>query len=389
MTAHSAVRRAHLFELIAAIAALAAALPAALPAPAAGATYGTDPLNISVSPSGRPADGASGGPSISGDDRFARLAAFHSDATNLVGGDTNAERDIFVWRRPRGEAGLRLDRPGLGRLTRISVSTAGAQADGPSESPQLDGSISRAPHCVVFQSRATNLAAGDRARDWDVYLRDLRSGRTRLISRGVRDATEPTISGDCRRVAFTAGGAVYTASAKRPRPRRFRAGSQADYSFDGRALAWVHAGTVRLRWAGRTIKIARGGSPKVSNAAKRRRAVGFERSGTVRMATLSKRGVTGSALVTSGPGALAGVTAYASHRGIVVFALRDALYYLNRNTGNTDDLAYSAATIAEADCSARANFVVFSAPSGKRFVGEGNGAVQDVWIKHLVDGRRL
>lgn len=356
---------------------------------AEAAIYGTDPLNIAVSPAGLPANGASGGPALSGDNRFARYAAFHSDASNLVAGDTNESRDIFVWRRPRGSAGLRLDRSGLGKLVRASVSTAGAQANGPSTNAQLDGSLQRAPHCVVFESRATNLSAGDRATDSDIYLRDLRSGRTRLISRGVSEATDPTISGDCRLVAFTADGHVYTAKTRRPRPRRFRAGGDADYSYDGRALAWSHSGTVRLRWSGRTIAVGRGTAPRVSDAARRRRVVGLERHGQVVMVTLSKRGVTGSTLVTSGPGALGGVTAFAADRGIVVFGLGSSLYYLNRHTGNSDDLAHALAPIIEADASARANFVVFTAPMGIGFIGDGNGSIPDIWIKHVVDGRRL
>lgn len=375
-------------QALAALTFVAAALACVSPA-ATAAIYGSDPLNISVGPGGEAGNGPSGGAAISGDNRFARLAAFHSDANNLTSGDANGQRDVFVWRRPRGSAGLTLDHPGAGVLSRVSVSTAGAQANGQSQNPALDGSITRAPHCVVFESRATNLSSGDRSPDWDVYLRDLRRGRTKLVSRGVSDAAEPTISGDCRRVAFTANGDVFTASARRPRPRRFRAGSQPDYSYDGRALAWQHAGRVRLRWSGQTISIGRGNSPKVSDAANRRRVVGYQSGGAVRMAIAGKRGVSSRRIVTRGPGALVGVTAFAADRGIIVFGLRSSVYYLNRNTGNKDDLAHSYSSISDADASARANFVTFAAAGGDDFVGDGNGSVQDVWIKHLVDGRRL
>lgn len=376
--------------LVALTVVLAFTLGAACSAGAArAAIYGSDPLNISVGPGGEAADGASGGAAISGDNRFARLAAFHSDATNLAGGDTNAARDVFVWRRPRGSAGLALDRPGLGRLTRVSVSTAGAQADGPSQNPALDGNIKRAPHCVVFESRATNLSSGDRTPDWDIYLRDLRRGRTRLISRGLTDATQPTISGDCRRIAFTAGGRIHTALARRPRPHRLRAGTAPDYSYDGRALAWQHDGRIKLRWSGSTIDIGTGTTPKVSDAAHRRRVVGYQNNGIVRMAIANKRRVASRRTVTPGPGTLAGVTAFAADRGIIVFALRSSLYYLNRHTGNKDDLAHASSTIEQADASARANFVTFTATGGADFIGDGNGATPDVYIKHLVDGRRL
>ncbi|MFY9489040.1 MAG: hypothetical protein WAP35_10165 [Solirubrobacterales bacterium] len=51
--------------------------------------FGTYPLSISVGPNGEAASGASGAPSGSGDNRYARLAAFHSDAGNLIAGDGN------------------------------------------------------------------------------------------------------------------------------------------------------------------------------------------------------------------------------------------------------------------------------------------------------------
>ena len=48
---------------------------------------------VSVSSAGAQGDGSSGGASISADGRF---VAFPSNATNLVGGDTNGFEDVFV-----------------------------------------------------------------------------------------------------------------------------------------------------------------------------------------------------------------------------------------------------------------------------------------------------
>src|SRR3954468_2050037 len=48
------------------------------------------------------ADGASDHPAFSQDNRNARLLAFDSDATNLVAGDHNGMRDVFVMYRNRG-----------------------------------------------------------------------------------------------------------------------------------------------------------------------------------------------------------------------------------------------------------------------------------------------
>jgi hypothetical protein len=101
-------------------AALAAFIALALPGSASAGIFGTDPLNISLAPSGAPANGSSGAPAVSGDNRKTRYVAFYSDATNLVGDDTNAARDIFLWARPHGSEGLSLPR-GAGSLQRVSV----------------------------------------------------------------------------------------------------------------------------------------------------------------------------------------------------------------------------------------------------------------------------
>ena len=44
---------------------------------------------------------------MSGDNRKGRLAAFHSEASNLVGGDSNGVADVFVYKRPSGWASAR------------------------------------------------------------------------------------------------------------------------------------------------------------------------------------------------------------------------------------------------------------------------------------------
>ena len=79
---------------------------------------------------------------ISGDGRF---VCFSFDSTNLVAGDTNGRRDIFV--RDRQE----------GTTERVSVSTAGVQANSTSDSV----SISADGRYVAFDSAASNLVTGD------------------------------------------------------------------------------------------------------------------------------------------------------------------------------------------------------------------------------------
>ena len=52
-------------------------------------------IRVSLGPQGRQADGHSFNPSISPD---GSVVAFESDATNLVDGDGNNNRDVFVRR---------------------------------------------------------------------------------------------------------------------------------------------------------------------------------------------------------------------------------------------------------------------------------------------------
>ena len=108
----------------------------------------------------------SNAPVISADGRF---VAFHSADSNLVRGDTNRTFDIFLRDRKTH------------RTTRVSVSSSGRQANG----ENLGGlSISADGRYVAFTSLASNLTAGDANDITDVFVRDLRSGRTALASLG-------------------------------------------------------------------------------------------------------------------------------------------------------------------------------------------------------------
>ena len=118
---------------------------------------------VDVSSGGVQADLASRSPAISADGRF---VAFQSDATNLVAGDTNGTRDIFLRDRQ------------LGTTVRVSVDSAGAQSNGASNDP----SISSGGRYVTFRSAATNLVAGDANEFEDAFLKDLQTGATERIS---------------------------------------------------------------------------------------------------------------------------------------------------------------------------------------------------------------
>ena len=209
---------------------------------------------VSVSSAGKQGDYSSFATGISARGRF---VAFSSDATTLVEGDTNGKRDAFVHDRLTGET------------TRVSVSSAGGQvtcsnpfgcssaagisADGRyvaivSDSPGLvpgdtnsasdvfvhdrrtgvtsrvslsdeghEGNgfsgfavISRDGRYVAFASGASNLVPDDTNEAVDVFVRDLRTGRTTRVSLGGRGrqatrgsvSTEPSISAHGRYVAF-------------------------------------------------------------------------------------------------------------------------------------------------------------------------------------------
>jgi Tol biopolymer transport system component len=88
--------------------------------------------------------------------------AFVSGASALVPGDLNGVRDVFVH-------DLR-----TARTSRASVSSTGAEANGPSEKPSLsaDGRV------VAFPSSASNLVADDRSEFQDVFVHDRQAGTT-------------------------------------------------------------------------------------------------------------------------------------------------------------------------------------------------------------------
>ncbi len=144
---------------------------------------------VSVGPGGIQADGASRTPVLTPDARF---VAFESTATNLVAGDTNGTTDVFV----RDLV--------LGTNVRVSVDSAGVQANGAS----VNARISADGRYVAFESEATNLVAGDTNLSADVFVRDLLAGTTTRVdvsSSGVQansDARLASISADGRFVCF-------------------------------------------------------------------------------------------------------------------------------------------------------------------------------------------
>ena len=153
--------------------------------------YGTNE-RVSISTRGAQANGRSGDgrlgtrPAISAD---GRVVAFHSQASNLVEGDTNRAADVFVRDRLTGET------------ARVSVSTQGAQGSDDSVRPALSGD----GRVIAFESRAKNLDLARPNPDGisQVYVHDRELGRTDLISFGIDGLAGDAASGD---TAISAGG---------------------------------------------------------------------------------------------------------------------------------------------------------------------------------------
>jgi Tol biopolymer transport system component len=119
---------------------------------------------ISVSSGGVLGDDGSGRPAISPSGRF---VAFVSNAGNLVPGDVNELRDVFIHDRDANENQV-FDEPGGIRTVRVSVRSDGEQAIDESNRPSLsdDGRF------VAFRSRATNLVDGDTNAADDIFVHD-------------------------------------------------------------------------------------------------------------------------------------------------------------------------------------------------------------------------
>ena len=157
-------------------------------------------IRISVGPGGIQSDDKSDRPSISATGRY---VAFYSDATNLIAIDTNGMRDIFVHDRDPDENGV-FDE-GNGVATLASVSSFGVRGNGDSTRP----SISADGRHVAFHTEASNLVDGDSNGFDDVLVHDRDTGVTVRVSAdssGAQatdgDSDRPSISGDGRFVAF-------------------------------------------------------------------------------------------------------------------------------------------------------------------------------------------
>lgn len=143
---------------------------------------------VSVDSAGLEANGVSGHSSISDDGRY---IAFESVASNLVVGDTNATDDVFVHDRSTG------------MTTRVSISSAGLEANQYSRSPSISADGRR----IAFLSRASNLDVRASVGFSDVFVHDTVLGLTEAasVSPGSTPngpSASPSISGNGKVVTF-------------------------------------------------------------------------------------------------------------------------------------------------------------------------------------------
>lgn len=163
---------------------------------------------VSVRSNGKEANGDSEHPQITPNGRY---VAFSSDA-NLVNNDTNGVDDIYVHDRKTG------------KTVRASVRSDGLQMT----TESVDPSISADGRWVAWDSEGAFIAA-DHNDGSDVYVRDLKKGKTFLVSRendgdvvgtdsgnplGI--SVTPSVSGNGRFIAFQSDDQTMTSDTDLP-----------------------------------------------------------------------------------------------------------------------------------------------------------------------------
>jgi Tol biopolymer transport system component len=137
--------------------------------------------------------------------------AFASEGANLVPNDTNGCRDIFVRNLVTGATTL-------ATVSTNGINSANRMSSGPA--------MSAGGGYVAFSSYATDLVPGDANLASDVFVRNLQSGTTLLVSvatngtsSGNQGSSRPAISSDGRYVLFrskatTLASGPYTANSE-------------------------------------------------------------------------------------------------------------------------------------------------------------------------------
>jgi hypothetical protein len=144
---------------------------------------------ISAAPNGMPADADCNLPTMSAD---GQLVVFESKAANLVDGDNNNKKDIFLWRAKTNTIEL------------VSRTAGGGIGDGDS----YDASLSGNGQFVVFTSDAPNMSRIAKGRSlYNIFIRDIIAGTTEMLSvdpalKTGGNGVKASISFDGKRVSF-------------------------------------------------------------------------------------------------------------------------------------------------------------------------------------------
>jgi Tol biopolymer transport system component len=128
-------------------------------------------IRVSESKSGAQGNGHSYFPQFSPNSKYVfskdgSKVLFTSEASNLVAGDTNGVADVFMKNLKTGA------------ITRVSTGTAGKQSNGLSDYAVFSPDGNK----VAFESRGSNLAVGDSNSAFDVFVKDLLTGKTEWVT---------------------------------------------------------------------------------------------------------------------------------------------------------------------------------------------------------------
>jgi hypothetical protein len=210
-------------------------------------------------------------PTISGDGRVDRYAAYSSNATDIVAGSGPFRNIFVVHRRPPFSLKGTLWR--AGDTTLASRGLGGQPANADSWGPSFDGydyahagrEHTVAPRCLAFVSAASNLVPGDTDARADVFVRHLKTGRLMRIS-APAPVSEVALDGRCFVVSYVAGGTVYTkqirhGSGKVRRVSAFGGASAPDLSANGKIVTYSRNGFVYVNNNGHTHRVAPGTDP--------------------------------------------------------------------------------------------------------------------------------
>ncbi len=155
-------------------------------APASSEAAPGDTTPVSVDSAGTLGNASSLSPvDITPDGRY---VTFASDSTNLVAGDANASKDVFLHDNQTGTT------------ERASLDSSGVQQIGYSYAPSVSGD----GRFVAFSSNANGLVPGDNNNRDDVFVRDRLLGTTETITAGAAYAGGTLVSGG--EIAISADG---------------------------------------------------------------------------------------------------------------------------------------------------------------------------------------